>query len=260
MRAPTLGEFAQQFGGAYFSTEGALWRTLRLLLTKPGELTVQYLRGRRKHYVLPLRLYLTISVVVLLAMRLLAVQALQVRPPLEGDAAAPQPELTVLDLSNGVRAGVKDGTFYCERLPAWLCGRLKSRLATDRAGLEAAFARIGERTTSNIGAVMFLLLPAFAAALKVVYWNRRLRYTEHLVFALHVHAFWFTAFALTLTSVKAADLIAVVAVPVYTWIAMGRVYRDRRWARLLRCALVVPAYLLALVVGLVALVFWSVLA
>jgi hypothetical protein len=50
MRPPTLiSEFMQQFGGAYFSTEGALWRTLKLLLLKPGELTVQYLAGRRKH-------------------------------------------------------------------------------------------------------------------------------------------------------------------------------------------------------------------
>jgi hypothetical protein len=66
VRAPRLMEFAQQFGGAYLATEGALWRTLKLLLFKPGELTRQYLAGRRKHYVLPLRLYLTVSVLVLL--------------------------------------------------------------------------------------------------------------------------------------------------------------------------------------------------
>ena len=61
VRAPTLMEFVQQFGGAYFATEGALWRTLKLLLRQPGELTRQYLAGRRKHYVLPLRLYLSLS-------------------------------------------------------------------------------------------------------------------------------------------------------------------------------------------------------
>ncbi len=32
IRAPRIGEFIQQFGGAYLSTEGALWRTLKLLL------------------------------------------------------------------------------------------------------------------------------------------------------------------------------------------------------------------------------------
>ena len=47
MRPPTLVEFAQQFGGAYLATEGALWRTLRLLLTRPGELTRRYLAGPR---------------------------------------------------------------------------------------------------------------------------------------------------------------------------------------------------------------------
>ena len=61
----------QQFGGAYFATEGALWRTLKLLLLQPGELTAEYLRGRRKHYVMPLHLVLSIAVVMLLTLRLL---------------------------------------------------------------------------------------------------------------------------------------------------------------------------------------------
>ena len=45
VRAPTLGEFVQQFGGAYFSTEGALWRKLKFQLLKSGELTCQYVAG-----------------------------------------------------------------------------------------------------------------------------------------------------------------------------------------------------------------------
>ncbi len=41
IRAPRLGEFLQQFGGAYFSTEGALWRTLALLLFRPGDMDLR---------------------------------------------------------------------------------------------------------------------------------------------------------------------------------------------------------------------------
>ena len=70
LRAPTLREFAQQFTGQYLSTEGALWRTLALLFLQPGELTRRYIAGRRRHYVLPVRLYLTISLLALLALRL----------------------------------------------------------------------------------------------------------------------------------------------------------------------------------------------
>jgi len=51
---------------------------------------------------------------------------------------------------------------------------------------------------------LFVLLPAFAALLKVVYLGRRRRYPgrprlygEHLVFAAHNHAFLFTVLILT---------------------------------------------------------------
>jgi len=36
VRPPRIGEFLQQFGGAYLATEGALWRTLKLLLFRPA--------------------------------------------------------------------------------------------------------------------------------------------------------------------------------------------------------------------------------
>ena len=49
---------------------------------------------------------------------------------------------------------------------------------------------------------MFMLLPGFALWMKLAYWNRNLRHTEHLVFALHVHAFWFLAVAFALAFTK----------------------------------------------------------
>ena len=61
LHPPTLGEFLHEFVGHYVALEGALWRTLRLLVTRPGRLTREYLDGRRRKYVLPLRLYLSCS-------------------------------------------------------------------------------------------------------------------------------------------------------------------------------------------------------
>lgn len=46
----------------YFGLDGRLWRTLKLLLVRPGALTVAYLDGRRAHYLRPLRIYLTATV------------------------------------------------------------------------------------------------------------------------------------------------------------------------------------------------------
>lgn len=258
MRAPTLGEFLQQFGGAYLSTEGALWRTLKLLVIRPGELTRQYLAGRRKHYVLPLRLYLTISVIVLLLVRLSTNAALKADPELVAkfDEA---PEPIVLDIGSG-RAGLRDGKYFCEGLPGWVCTRLQRRLDVDARGLQRELAGLGERVMANLGAAMFLLLPAFAAALKLAYWNRRLRYTEHLVFALHVHAFWFAVLALNLLPLGGFEGLSWFAVPVYTLAAMKRVYGGRWWPRWLRAAGVSAVYGIVMGIALAMLAIWALLA
>lgn len=257
LRPPTLGEFLQQFGGAYFATEGALWRTLKLLLLRPGELTRQYLAGRRRHYVLPLRIYLSISLVVLLALRIAAGwnidEALQVDL---GDRKA-----TVNALVFGeTRVGLNDGVFFCEGLPAWLCKRFQRRLDVDPKALLAQIPQLGERIVANLGAAMFVMLPAYALWLKLLYLNRRLRYTEHLVFALHVHAFWFVALALTVFGPGWVGTVTTFAVPGYTLLAMRRVYGGRWWPLLLRAGVIAALYGLLLLVVSVAVVLWSWLA
>lgn len=252
LRPPTLFEFVQQFGGAYISTEGALWRTLRLLALQPGELTRQYLSGRRKHYVLPLRLYLTISVLVLLVLRLTADGAgptTQIDP---GD----EKRMMVIELGD-VRAGRVDGAFVCEGLPGWICGRLQRRLDVDPQGLRREAAAVGERFVGNLGGAMFVLVPAFALWLKLAYLNRRLRYTEHLVFALHLHALWFLLLAVALTGVGWLMFAALLAAPAYALAAMKRVYGGPPGWRWLRAAAVTGAYLATLALVMAGAALWA---
>ena len=258
LRAPTLGDFAQQFGGAYLSTEGALWRTLKLLLLKPGELTHQYLAGRRKHYVLPLRLYLTISLLVLLLLRLAASVAINA-PGGVVISDSSKPISMQVDLGAG-NAGMKNGVFFCNNLPAWVCERLKRRIDVKPDALDAAGRQMGERFVANLGSALFLLVPSFALFMKLVYLNRGLRYTEHLVFGLHVHAFWFLMVALTMLPLGGLEDLALLAIPLYTVRAMRRVYGGRFGWRLLRAALVSTLYLLVLTVAMVGVALWALLA
>ena len=247
----------QQFGGAYLSTEGALWRTLKLLLLKPGELTRQYRAGRRRHYVLPLRLYLTISLITLLLVRVAGSVNLEVGP-----TAPAEPAMAKRNMVGGIgggRAGLREGVFFCDNLPDWVCRRLKSRLDTDPKALIGELNSVKERFLGNLGGAMFLLLPSFALWLKLVYWRRRMRYTEHLVFALHVHAFWFGALALTLVGMDGLTLVALLAVPLYTLMAMKRVYGGRLWPRLLRAATVSTLYGMVLALAVAAVGLYAVL-
>ncbi len=255
IKPPRLMEFLQQFGGAYFSTEGALWRTLGLLFFKPGELTVRYLRGQRKHYVLPLRLYLTISLLVLVLLRTLAGNSIQFNMP--GDVDLRKGEYSIFTFRDGSGAGMKGGVFYCNSLPQWLCKRLERRLDVDPKGLQKEAAAMGERFVSNMGAAMFVVMPLFALFLQGAYWSRRMRYTEHLVFALHLPSFWFAVLALTLFDQAALTGVAVMAVPVYGFMALKRVYGGGRFWRFLRVSLVSLLYLVALTLAMTAAILWS---
>ncbi len=195
VRPPTISEFVQQFGGAYLATERALWRSLKLLLSKPGELTVQYLGGRRKHYVLPLRLYLTLSLVALLLVRMVGGGSAGVK--VDTAAIAKENSNLVIGLGWG-RAGMRDGAFFCENLPSWACKRIQRRVDIDPDKVLSEVESVKDQFLGNLSGGMFVLLPGFALWLKLAYRNRHLRYTEHLVFALHLHAFWFLALILTL--------------------------------------------------------------
>jgi hypothetical protein len=63
IETPTVDEFVREFLQDQMALEGKLLRTLRVLVGKPGQLTLDYIDGRRQRYIRPLRLYLTLSVV-----------------------------------------------------------------------------------------------------------------------------------------------------------------------------------------------------
>lgn len=204
---------------------------------------------------LPLRLYLTISLLVLLAMRLTATVGINFDDVKTADR---RPQNMVVEFGVA-RAGLREGVFFCERFPQWVCTRLQRRIDVDARQLQREFVGIAERVLANMGAAMFVLLPGFALWLKLVYWNRRLHYTEHLVFALHVHAFWFLMLALTFADLQLLSFLSMLAVPVYTWFALRRVYGGRWWPRLLRAGLVSGLYLVMLALSLAGVGLWALL-
>jgi predicted RNA-binding Zn-ribbon protein involved in translation (DUF1610 family) len=255
VRTPTLREFAQHFGGSYVAAEGALWRTLVLLLSRPGQLTREYLAGRRRHYVLPLRLYLTISLVALLVLR--GVAALQPQVTLSPEAAAEVAKARSGDASVNIgpwHAGLHDGKLVCDDMPRWACERLKRRIDIDPANFGRDAALASDQFLAHWGSAMFVLVPIFAAWMLLAYRNRRMHYAEHLVYALHVHAFWFAAILVTTLLPDAVAGLGALALPVYAVLAARRVYGGRWSTTLLRNAAVAAAYSVtfALVLGVVA--------
>jgi hypothetical protein len=251
--APTLREFLQHWGGAYLSTEGALWRSLRLLLTRPGQLTVHYLKGRRRHYVHPLRLYMTLSVLLFLAAGFSSwVQPLagSTSPALAAAIQAAPP--TAVISYQGFAVGLRKGQPVCTRLPEALCSLLQERIRSEPAEFLVRLRQANSLVVARWGLVMVVLLPAFAACLKLVHFSQRLPFGVHVVYLLHVHAFWACMLFLTLPGWKPLTALAILAMAIYTVVAGKVVYGGGWGPRLIRSAVLSAVYagLLAVAVPL----------
>ena len=68
---PSVVEMVHEVLGTLFAYDGKLWRTLRILILKPGQLTLEYVDGRRAAYVGPFQLFLWLQAIAFGAHRLL---------------------------------------------------------------------------------------------------------------------------------------------------------------------------------------------
>ena len=81
--------------------------------------------------------------------------------------------------------------------------------------------------------VALCLLPVFALLLKLLHLRRGFFYVEHLVFALHVHAFAFVILSLMLLVPALASPLAL-TLPLYLLLALRGAYQRRWWTTILR--------------------------
>ena len=264
LHPPTLGEFLHEFVGHYVALEGQLWRTLGLLLARPGRLTREYLDGRRRRYVLPLRLYLTASFVFFLVLKFAVTGALnpgmevlvngklvpiaeyhaQLEAAREGAVPASGPRFEVMRTRNCGGPGER----ACNRLEA----ALNASFADLQEHPQEALAHLREHFIHWAPYAIFLLLPAFAGLLQLVYAGRGMTYGEHFVFSMHLHAFWFLAGIVLVLVPSGVAEVGELAVLLYGVWAMRETYRGGWVSTVLRALLVSVLYAIVLGLAMVA--------
>jgi len=109
----------------------------------------------------------------------------------------------------------------------------------------------------NLAPMVLCCIPLFALVLKILYIFKRRYYIEHLIFALHTHAFVFLSTVMIiglgfLVALKSTALTAVTctflgfAVVIQLLVAIRRVYRQNWLATLFKFALGSVIYLVLL--------------
>jgi hypothetical protein len=234
VHVPTTRELFHELLEGITHSDSRLWRTLTTLWFKPGKLTQEFVAGRRVAYLPPFRLYLILSIIFFLLASFIHTNVALVK---FDDALKPGglPARTSQLPPNRITSC--DDFVTWSNHSAW-SPRIKhvcEAVLQDNGGNLVHLA-IG--TTSK---AMFIFLPLIAFLNMLMYWRPRYRYAEHLLFFVHLHAFYFSVAILMLSLSNAADAwpkIGGVAgfletilgwtLPIYTVSAMRRVFR-RSW-------------------------------
>lgn len=234
LHPPSVREFVHEFIGHYIALEGPLWRTLAMLLLRPGRLTVDYLEGRRARYIAPLRLYLTFSV---LLVALSAWHHSEIRLGNESvrfsmkAQAGPDDRTVALKL---MRGDPHTGWPALDRAIA----RVEAMTPDERD------ARMQEGVHRYLPYVLILYVPLFALVLQLAYRNRHRLYGEHLVVAFHAQTVLFIASLVSMLPLPPWAGYTVLALLAAHWFAsMRTVYGGRLVFSLLRSALLLVMYL-----------------
>jgi hypothetical protein len=259
-RMITFWELLKDAGDLLASLDSRIWRTLGLLLFRPGRITLDYLQGKRARFVPPVRLFIASSIVFFfianLNTRFDFDEALVIGPGPAGALDTPGQHCNI----------------NYSGVPEWL-----SRLVPPERAVEICERIVADRgrsfaqaLLSNIPAMMFLFLPLMGLVMKASYPLSGRYYAEHLLFLVHYHSFFFILnIGLILTRwgaellapgripLTALTVLAYIYIPVYLFRALRLVYGQGFWGTSFKYVLLGLAYFVALVVTLLGVVAYT---
>lgn len=231
LHVASAGEFIHEFVGHYVALEGKLWQTLRALFFSPGFLTAEYIAGRRKRYVEPLRVYLTLSLLFFAVLKLGGPPLVQLD---ENPAPGPQAAQAKTDTRQ-----VTDGNLIVRDAAGIVSPSMVKKFNAFLLLPDAEKTRVLHGAFFKyVPYAMFLLMPLFALYLKILYLGSGRHYGEHLLFALHSNGFAFGMFGVLILTgyLDFGPLSLACAVWLLAWLpmAMRRVYGGSRWLTFVR--------------------------
>ena len=245
----------------YFHFDSRFFKTIIPLVFRPGYLTMEYMKGKRKSFGEPFRLFLVISIIYFFLL------------PFNSDSGKEdhksRPGMFTV---NRQKSGKHHFTLYYasgrsinnsgedsvrKEIDSTGIRNYVNKNYSDANGIEKLLMRqtlkiavysgqsfwtIVERTASKM---IFLLIPVFALLLKLIYRRRKLYYYEHLIFALHTHAFVFLVFiiALLIGFLVHVDFGIIILISlVYLFFAMRKNYGQNTGKTLRKYFLLILSY------------------
>lgn len=213
--------------------ESKVFRSIWLLVRRPGFLSTEYFGGRRVRYMKPFQLFVFLNVVYYFSLSLFLATTFTT------------PLATQLHMNN----------YY----PNYASMRIDRRLQKEKISYEALETKYNKKTSGLSKTLIFLLIPIFAVLFYALFFKKRKYLVEHVVVAAHFWSFnlLLLGIILPLATVLLLRLFKVLNIPaayvtgdaivsavlqiliaVYLFVMLRRCYSVTRWYSVLTASVI----------------------
>ncbi|MCH8492047.1 MAG: DUF3667 domain-containing protein [Idiomarina sp.] len=266
-----VGSLLNEFFGEMGNWDGRVWRTLIPLFFRPAFLSNAYVQGRRVPYVPPLRLYLFVSIIAFVVFSQfgnnLSFGATDLTSAEEQELYQALGETPRENDLTRLKSGEQQFTlgFLSEAENLELTNKFRFLMEHPKILINRFFSVAPQ--------MMLIMLPIFAFVLKLMYLFSKRYYIEHVVLALHTHAFLLISlmFMLIVSKFSSPDAPAMLKTPitlvfnllwiwifVYLFLTQKRFYRQSWLVTFLKFNITGLVYLVLLSLGALGTLIWSI--
>jgi len=219
----------------YFYFDSKLFKSIGSLLIRPGKLSYEFLQGKRKSYLPPARLYVTLSVLFFFLITFssslpVELEREEIVKPLvfsydDKEVIMTPEKYEELEISNGFDAYIQDSLQIEGQFGATIVRKMMDAQYDGKSFKEAVI--------NQTSIFLLLFIPFMALIYKLTFYRNKYGYVKHMVFNIHFNSFIMMLLIFNkLVSVFTDSYLRYVAIIVlsigYLFIALKRFY-DRKW-------------------------------
>ena len=224
----TFKYFIFQFFGSAFFLENNFLKNLWTLLSKPGQLSLDFMEGKRKRWMPPFSLFLLINLFYFW-----------------------YTPFSDFNLTLREHLSVSPYSQFADNL---VTERLESRAIT----LEEYVQLFDKKSSSYVNSLIVLHVPFLAICLALLFLANRYYYADHFIFALHFLGFILLLSLLlalfqfidtrlisflTPTLLTLLKILFPCGILLYAWLALHRMYKRKWWVTTMTLPVVILSFL-----------------
>ena len=266
----TFMDWVREVLGDFFAYDSRLLNSLTPLLLKPGQLSIDYINGKRSSHIHPMRLYLVVSFIMFL---LISITDFKEKYTLTEDSNTEITNVSFNGSKNSSIYSIFDKDIiddslidisrknYRDRFMLYLLDikkydnldyeKARERYDFKKTSLDKftfnkaveystfTFDKLGDLLIDKLPVIAFLFLPFFVIFLNLIHYKKDILYLEHLVFAFHTQSALFILMIIgeifTLIYQPLGDFIvnsfSLVIFPIYLFIALKKYYKYKTYKK-----------------------------